>query len=229
MKSPKAFQISDLITVINADSLDICDQWPSESALITDPPYGMGYKSSHNSGRGECDMIRKDGNFSPIQGDDKVFDPSPWLRFDRICLFGAQNFSSKLPDRRGWIVWDKLAGKTPCSQSDCELAWTNRNSPVRIFTHLWRGIMRAGEENVVNGGKLHPNQKPVALMSFVLETMGVVRGDTVYDPYMGSGSIGVACHRAGVNYVGVEIDKSHFDVATQRLNRECKQPMLAIC
>lgn len=104
-----------------------------------------------------------------------IVDRPPWLRFAYVCLFGAQLFASKLPDMRGWLVWDKLAGKTPCSQSDCELAWTNRDKPVRMKTHLWRGIMRDGEENVVHGGKLHPNQKPVSLMRWAIETMAIPR------------------------------------------------------
>jgi len=219
--------ISADITIIRGDSRDVCDGWPSESAVLADPPYGMGYKSNHNSGRGDCDMIRKDGDFSPTFGDDQPFDPVPWLRFRYVCLFGAQMFASKLPDHRGWLVWDKLAGKTPASQSDCELAWTNQDKPVRMLTHLWRGIMRDGEENVVNGGKLHSHQKPAALMRWVINTMGIPRSFTVYDPYMGSGTVGIVCHRLGMRYVGVEIDADNFETARLRLVDECRQPMLA--
>lgn len=219
-------EITKDITIIHGDSLRLCDEWPSDGALITDPPYGMGYKSNHNTGRGDCDLLRKDGNFSPIEGDNEPFDPSPWLRFRHICLFGANHFASRLPDCRGWIVWDKLAGKTPCSQSDCELAWTNRSMPVRMYTHLWRGIMRDGEENVVHGGKLHPNQKPVALMRWIIEQLDIPRGCTIYDPYMGSGTIGVVCYCLGYQYVGVEIDRQHFETAKRRLSIECGQMML---
>jgi site-specific DNA-methyltransferase (adenine-specific)/modification methylase len=216
------------ITIIHGDSLSLCSEWPSDAALITDPPYGMSYQSHHNSGRGDCDMLRKDGNFKPIEGDDIPFDPSPWLRFKYVCLFGAQHFASKLPDRRGWFVWDKLAGKTPCSQSDCELAWTNQDKPVRIFTHLWRGIMRDGEENVIYGGKLHPNQKPAALMRWAIKQLGVPQGTTVYDPFMGSGTVGLVCHRMRLRYVGVEIDRDHFETAKKRLQTQCQQLMLGL-
>jgi len=220
------FSVSPRITIIHGDCMDVSWTWSSDAALITDPPYGMDYKSNHNTGRGNYNMKRKDGNFNPIHGDAGEFDPLPWLRFKYVCLFGANHFSGKLPSQRGWLVWDKLAGKTPCQQSDCELAWTNTDNPVRMFTHLWRGIMRAGEKNVSNGGKLHPHQKPVALMVWVIDKLGLPEDVTVYDPFMGSGTIGVACHRLGYRYVGVEICKEYFESAKQRLLREAKQPLL---
>jgi site-specific DNA-methyltransferase (adenine-specific)/modification methylase len=216
----RQINITDDITIIHGDCLSVAAAWPACATLLTDPPYGMGYKSNHNTGRGKCDKLRKDGNFAPIAGDDSPFDPSPWLRFEKVCLFGAQLFSSKLPDSRGWIVWDKLAGKTPCSQSDCELAYTNQDKPVRMFTSLWRGIMRAGEENVSRSKKLHPNQKPVKLIEFAMDYLGVKQGDLVLDPYMGSGTVGVVCHRRGLKYIGVEIDETHFLTAEDRLRRE---------
>jgi len=220
-------RITDRIEIVNADCYTLLDGWPSDAALVSDPPYGIGYVSRHNQGRGDCDLIRKDGNFAPIHGDDSPFDPIPFLRFKAVCLWGAQHYASRLPDRRAWLVWDKLAGKTPCDQSDAELAWTSGNGPVRIFTHLWRGIMRAGEENVTNGGKLHPNQKPVALLAWTLATCGI-RDGLVIDPFMGSGSLGVACHRAGLRYLGVEIDPEHYATAKARLQRETAQGLLCM-
>jgi DNA modification methylase len=95
-----------------------------------------------------------------------------------------------------------------------------------MYTHLWRGIMRDGEENVVHGGKLHPNQKPVALMRWIIEQLDIPRGCTIYDPYMGSGTIGVVCYCLGYQYVGVEIDRQHFETAKRRLSIECGQMML---
>lgn len=189
-------------------------------ALVTDPPYGMGYVSRHNDGHRRKQFIRTDGNFAPIVGDDGPFDPAVWLNFERVCLWGANHYASRLPDSRGWLVWDKLAGKTPSQQSDCELAWTNQDKPLRIFEHLWRGIMRAGEENVSRSRKLHPNQKPVALMQWCLDQLGVPTGARVYDPFMGSGSTGVACVRTGREFIGVECDPEHFKTAVTRIKKE---------
>jgi DNA modification methylase len=87
---------------------------------------------------------------------------------------------------------------------------------------MWRGLVREGEENVSNGAKLHPAQKPVALLSWTLQMCGLTDG-LVIDPFMGSGSLGVACHRAGLRYLGVEIDPDHYATAKARLQRETAQ------
>lgn len=197
-------------------------------AIIADPPYGMGYRSGHNSSRtgAGASMVRKDGNFQPIAGDRTAFDPAHLLAVDvPTILWGAQHYSAALPSGRKWLVWDKLAGKTPApSGSDVELAWTSESGPARIFQHLWRGIMRAGEENVTNGGKLHPNQKPVALLQWCLQQIEF--SGPVFDGYMGSGSLGVACLRAGIPYIGCEIEPNYFNVACDRLDAEARQGRL---
>jgi len=207
------------VTLLRGDCLQALSpaDLAAVDAVIGDPPYGMGYVSHHNTRTTGGEWARKAGNFAPITGDDRPFDPRPWLGFPHVVLWGAQHYAERLPSYRGWLVWDKLAGKTPCSQSDCELAWTNQDRPVRMFTHLWRGMIRAGRENVVNGGKLHPNQKPVALMRWCIETVGVPAGAVILDPYMGSGSTGVAAVELGYPFVGIEIDEGYFDIARERI------------
>lgn len=197
-------------------------------ALVCDPPYGMGYQSNHNSGRSgiSLSMTRIDGDFAPIDGDDEPFDPAFLLAFGvPTILWGANYFFEQLPVGSKWLVWDKLAGKTPVpSGSDVELAWTSEKGPSRMFTHLWRGIMRAGEENVVNGGKLHPNQKPLALMRWCLQQIKF-KG-AVADGYMGSGTVGVACLELGLPYIGCETDSLHFSTACKRIEQANAQGQL---
>lgn len=212
--------------MILGDAFNIVAGWPSDAALLTDPPYGMGYRSTHSTAPNRTHLQRKSGDFAPIIGDDQEFDPAPFLRFRWVALWGAQHYANRLPASRGWLVWDKRAGKTPSDASDCELAWTNRAAPTRIHTQLWRGAMRAGEENQVHQPKLHPNQKPVSLWMWVLEQMSVPKGTTVFDPFAGSASLGVACFRYGCDYVGVEIDPHYHQVASERLQREVRQPTL---
>jgi len=229
----KTEKLSDAITIINADCYTLLDSWPSDAAIVTDPPYGISYSRSQDMrmrqilpGRTPMAFGRSAGDWRQIHGDDKPFDPTPFLRFATVCLWGANHYASKLPDKKGWLVWDKLAGKTPSFQSDCELAWTNKDAPARLFTHLWRGIMREGEEHIMIGGpKLHPNQKPVALLAWCLD-MCCIHNGLVIDPFMGSGSMGVACHRAGLQYIGVEIDEQHYQTARQRLLNELAQTNL---
>lgn len=212
-------------TLYLADCRDVLPTLEDVGAVIADPPYGMNYRSGHNTARtgvGQT-MTRKDGNFKPIKGDQVPFDPSHLLTDVPTILWGANYYASRLPDSGCWLIWDKLAGKTPVpSGADIEMAWTRGvRSPSRIFTHLWRGIMRAGEENVSNGGKLHPNQKPVALMNWCLDF--VPEAKHIADPYMGSASLGVACVRRGLAYTGIDNDPAHFDTACRRIEDAQRQ------
>lgn len=207
------------------DCRDILPTLADVGAVIADPPYGMAYRSGHNSSptTGRKAMIRKDGNFKQINGDQVPFDPLHLLTDKPTILWGANYYASRLPDSGCWLIWDKLAGKTPVpSGADIEMAWTRGvRSPSRIFTHLWRGIMRAGEENVSRGAKLHPNQKPVALMNWCLNF--VPDAKHIADPYMGSASLGVACLRRGITYTGIDNDPAHFETACRRLENEERQ------
>lgn len=195
-------------------------------AVITDPPYGAKYtnKANNRTVRPENKWTHylRDSNFAPIHGDDKPFDPVPLLTLaPKILLWGGNYFASRLPDSRCWLVWDKREGGKPRDQADCEMAWTNVDAVARLYSHLWMGLCRRGEENLSKGGrKLHPAQKPVALMDWSLKVLGIKPGQVVFDPYMGSGSLGVACIRLGIRYIGVEIVQEYYDIARQRLDKE---------
>lgn len=191
------------------------------NVCIADPPYGMGYRQKRSRDK----LVRPDTEHAPINGDDVPFDPSHLLTFDRCLLWGANWYADKLPASGKWLVWDKREDTTPDDSSDAELAWTSmRKGPVRVHRQLWRGIIRRGEENVSKGAKkLHPNQKPVALMDWCLDQMNVTASDRVFDGYMGSASLGIACLRRGIHYYGVENDTSHFQTAVARMSEEAQK------
>jgi site-specific DNA-methyltransferase (adenine-specific)/modification methylase len=107
----------------------------------------------------------------------------------------------------------------PDDASDCELIWTSSPKPTRIFRHLWKGLVREGEENISVQPKLHPNQKPVALMEWLLGYLEIPVGAIVLDPFMGSGSTGLACVRTGRRFIGIEVDPAYCEVARRRLDR----------
>lgn len=103
----------------------------------------------------------------------------------------------------------------PTDFADGELIWTNQDRPIRKFNHHWRGVIRASE----NGEKhYHPTQKPVALMVWLLEQY-TGTGATILDPFMGSGTTGVACVQTGRNFIGIEIAKTYFDIAKARIEK----------
>jgi site-specific DNA-methyltransferase (adenine-specific) len=215
-------------TLYLADCREVLPLLPAGCAIVTDPQYGAGrFNSTHNTSRKGvgATMLRTDGDFKKSRGDEEDFDPTPWLAFDSAVLWGANHFCDQLPRGHRWLTWDKLDDKTPVpGTSDVEYAWTSAKGPSRTFTHLWRGIMRAGEENVALGGKLHPHQKPVELMKWCIRLQPAA--EVIADPYMGSASTGVAALRCGLQFIGCEVDPQHFETACRRLEDEQRQMRL---
>jgi len=196
-------------------------------AVISDPPYGMdakvNYKTRKRGALAECN------DFLPIVGDSEPFDPTPWLQFSTIALFGANWYADNLPISGAWIVWDKLDGLTSSRKigfndnSDCELIWTNHGKASRILHHRWMGCMKGSEHGQ---RRVHPTQKPVALMEQLIDYL-TNPGDTVIDPYMGTGSTGIACEKLGRGFIGIEINRKYFDIASRRMEEARMQlPLL---
>lgn len=201
------------------DCLDVLPTLGHVDAVVTDPPYGIGYSKDSEATAG----YRPDGSrvwgkvAKPIIGDDKPFDPAPFLSIGKTHVFwGANAYAGRLPSRYGWIVWDKqIVGKW--SGGDADMAWTDFLGSNRIHRQRWQGIQRAGAEcPFVGGGLVHPTQKPVDLMMFCIEK-ATKPGDTVLDPFMGSGTTGVACMKLGRNFIGIERDPGYFAIAQRRI------------
>lgn len=197
--------------VIHGDCLEVLQsgRLAGVHALISDPPYGINYKTS--ASRSNATVAY---NWKPIHGDDKPFDPAPWLAFPVVALSGANNFASRLPDHPRWLIWDKREGGTPDDSADCEIFWTNQRGPSRLFHHKWRGMIKASEKNQ---RRVHPTQKPVALMRWVIEQLRLPPGALICDPYCGSGTTGIAAQELGFPFIGIEREASYVDVARKRL------------
>ena len=181
----------------------------SVDAVVTDPPYGM---AKYNKFGSRTNLIPS-MYFAPMIGDDKHFDPLPFLDYPIVILFGANWYSDKLPAAAGWIIWDKKDGGTSDNFGDCEMAWVKGAVATRIFRHLWRGMFKASEKDQ---RRVHPTQKPIELMTWILENY-TNSGDTILDPFMGSGTTGVACVQTGRNFIGIEIDPGYFEIAKKRI------------
>ena len=196
---------------------DCHDLLPIEAdAVVSDPPYGIAF--AHGGGGG---CLAESTKFAgeAIIGDDRPFDPKPWIGYPRVVLWGGNHYASRLPDCACWLVWDKRDGVCSNDQADCELAWTNQTSPARLKRHLWNGMLKATERGE---DRVHPMQKPVSLMEWAMERIGVPETAVVLDPFMGSGTTGVACIRTGRNFIGVEKDERYFEIAADRLRREMR-------
>jgi site-specific DNA-methyltransferase (adenine-specific) len=179
-------------------------------AFIADPPYGINYiKGSGGKGK------HSRRNIIPIHGDNEPFDPSAFLNFKTVILWGANHYADKLPPGK-WLVWDKLNGlESFDSFSDVEIAWMNRKGADRIFRYLWKGICQQGEK----GPRWHPSQKPVALMQWCIQQARLPEGSTILDPFCGTGTTGVAAILEGFNFIGIEQDEHYASIARARILR----------
>lgn len=189
-------------------------------ACVTDPPYGISYMHSG----GGIGVGAKRNHGVPIHDDDKPFDPAPLLRFPAVLMFGADHYRARLPDGGTLIAWDKHTGIGPNdSFADAEYAWTNLKIKRNVIRYLWKGVacVKAGEEG---GQRWHPTTKPQGVMRWCLEQMPQAR--VIVDPYMGSGSTGVAAVAMGRHFIGVEIHRPYFDIACERISRAQAQGQL---
>lgn len=121
------------------------------------------------------------------------------------------------------IVWDKK--RRGLDQADCEIAWTNLPGQSRIFEYKWNGMLQENMKDKEQ--RIHPTQKPVMLYSWLLSKWAKP-GDKVLDTHVGSASSLIACHRAGVEWWGFEIDPVYYKAAKERLDMEMAQMRMEI-
>jgi DNA modification methylase len=195
------------VQLYRGDCLAVLPALTGIDAVVTDPPYGV----NHKPGKGRMSKIA-----GGIMGDKKPPDLR-WVSAYPAVVWGGNNFCDQLPRATGWLVWDKTNPDT-CEHSQAELAWTNTVRTVRLHRENYSGFMRARD------GWYHQHQKPPMLMAWCLQW--IASGATVLDPFMGSGTTGIACIRTGRRFIGIEIDPHYFDVAVGRIERELAQPRL---
>ena len=208
------------------DCLDVMASWPDGEvgAVVTDPPYGIGHKKGTSGGLGV--YAKRNGipkrNPDAIIGDDTPFDPALLLRFESVWLWGADHYSQRLPHGR-FMAWDKLDGKDSWdSFSDVEFAWHSKRGASRIIRYVWKGLCQGSGEDK-GSIRVHPTQKPVIVMRWSIEQSCDNLSDVIADPFMGSGTTGVAAVRLGRSFYGIEIDPDYFEIAKRRITGELKQ------
>lgn len=224
--------MSDVVTIgsatlYRADCRELLPRLGGGMAIVSDPPYGIGYNHSGDHGGPKwfkTEAAKRRGT-PPITGDDEPFDPR-WLLglADNVLLWGADHFRARLPESGRFLAWDKLGGLEAWdSFSDVEFAWHSRTAASRIFTWKWKGLA-CDKRGEANGLREHPTQKPIALMAWCIEQAG--RPDVICDPFMGSGTTGVAAALHGVRFVGIETEQRWFDIALRRISAAQRQPSL---
>jgi DNA modification methylase len=193
-------------TLYLGDCLAVLPVLGGGMAVVTDPPYGIGITRSNR--------LATSRGLGGKTWDDKPADLS-WL--DTVAspaiIWGGNYFP--LPPTRAPLVWDKNnAGR---DFADFELAWTNLDMVARRF--IFRPMN-------MDGGKEHPTQKPIQLMLWCLGFLPDAR--TILDPFMGSGTTGVACVKLGRKFIGIEIDPDYFDIACRRIREAYAQPDMLV-
>ena len=199
-------------TLYLGDCRDILPTLPKVDAVITDPPYGIGMDGGNVGYKGHNNLEKLGWDKAHPERDliDMVVAAG-----DRAILWGGNYFD--LPPSRGWLLWDKGAGFKGRSYAEAEMAWTSMDANVRIFQ--WDPLARGDYR-----GKEHPTQKPIALMEWCITQAG--NPQSVVDPFMGSGSTGIACQGLSVQFIGIEREPKYFDIACRRIEDAQRQGRL---
>lgn len=205
-------QIGDA-TLYLGDCMEILPTLERVDAVITDPPYGInkdGQKQTTggHGGRKAYDFLGWDSD----RPDAAIFEAI--LRAGKThVIWGGNYFADLLPPTMKWLVWDK--GQR-INQSDGELAWTSMQSALRIMT--------MNRVELLTDGAQHPTQKPVRLMTWCIDQAGMP--ETILDPFMGSGTTGVAAIQMGRKFIGIEREPKYFDIACKRIEQAAAQGSL---
>lgn len=222
--------------LILGDCRDILPTLGKVDAVVTDPPYGMDWNTdTMRFSGGKSPLVRRglkrasnNGNgHSRVIGDKIPFDPSPWLRWPCV-LWGSNHYSSSLPLGKT-LVWVKRHPELFGSfLSDCEIAWASGGHGCYAFYKQFPPPIRAIE----GGGDpsfpttIHPTQKSIGLMAWCIGFFP--DAETILDPFMGSGTTGVACAKLGRKFIGIEIEQKYFDIACRRIEETYRQPDMLI-
>jgi len=218
MTTPRREVLAEGVEVWLADCREVLPLIEKIDAVVSDPPYGMSFHSKASKEKGRHDKIVGD------ETDELLLWACALKPTHSAYLFCRWDNIPRVPTPTSVLTWVKNSW----SMGDLEHAHA-RMTEICLFypgpKHFWVGkrpadVMTAG----TTGNEHHPTEKPVNLMSYVIGfTSGIV-----LDPFMGSGSTGVAAVNVGRKFIGIEIDKKHFDVARKRIAAALKQPFLFV-
>lgn len=216
--------MTEPVTIGNAtlylgDCRDILQTLPKVDAVVTDPPYGIGEAAGKAKTRSNLAIATDYGN---DDWDDQPIDIELMAAVRAAgrwnIIFGGNYY--ECPPTSCWLVWDK---QTTGDFADCELAWTNLPKAVRRIRFLWNGMLRANGEQRGD----HPTQKPIGVMKWCIGHLPEPN-ETILDPFMGSGTTGVAAVEMGRQFIGIEREPKYFDIACKRIEDAQRQGDLFI-
>lgn len=188
-------------------------------SVVSDPPYGIGYSSGHAT-----DALW--GKRRKISNDDTVTardDVITWASGRPCLMFGTWR-ARRPAGTKMVLIWDKGGA---LGMGDLSLPWKPDHEEIYVLGSGFVGTRDCGSviycppvQSMAKNGRVHPTEKPVGLMGQLIRKVP----DIILDPFMGSGSTGVACVKAGRQFVGVESDEGYFDIACERIRKAYAQP-----
>jgi DNA modification methylase len=196
-------------TLYLGDCLDVLPMLPAVGLILTDPPYGIGIdgqkeridKRNPKHSRKGYEFFHWDEDIPSQYAFEMMFYKSK-----HQIIWGGNYFVDRLKTgTKGWLFWDK--GQRGLTMSDGEFAYTSLQMPSRAIT-----INRA---EIKSDWPEHPTQKPLRLMEWCLSHIPDAK--SVCDPFMGSGTTGVACANLGRYFYGIEREEKYFDIACERI------------
>jgi len=201
-------------TLYLGDCRDILPTLGKVDAVVTDPPYGIDYESTLGNLGAQ--------KFSKIANDDGFLDLTDFFEAGKnVLMFGANCFPLQLPHRGRWLCWDKRTIDGAADKmlgSPFELAWSNKTSGYDKIVRVLHG----GVVNADGGKRFHPTQKPIEVMKACIEWVAK-EAQTIMDPFMGSGSTGIAAVQMGKRFIGIECNADYFDIACKRIEEAQRQ------
>lgn len=197
----KVERLTEGVTLYQGDCREILPTLGRFDAVVTDPPYGINIAA--NPVRQKHEKMEWDA--APVTSD--VLERITLISNEQI-IWGGNYFD--LPQSRGFLIWDKLQPEN-FSLAMCEQAWWSRDANAKIF-----------KKSVLSYEKFHPTQKPVELMRWCLGFIPDAKN--ILDPFMGSGTTGVAAVKLGRKFTGIELEPKYFDIACRRISEALKQP-----
>ncbi len=192
-------------TLYLGDCMEVLPTLGKVDAVITDPPYGLAEKLCGGTWGKPFDGVSKDWDAKPWTATPEFLSSA-----STFIIWGGNYFN--LPPSRCWLIHDKtIRGMT---FADAEMAWTNLDKNTRVFSYLVpRGFLGESRD--------HPTQKPLQLMRWCIEQAG--NPQTILDPFMGSGTTGVAAIQLGRKFTGIERERKYFEIACRRIEQAYKQ------
>lgn len=207
--------------LFNEDCLGRLQGMPDQAVdlVLTDPPYGI--KVTHQTNR--YGKAKETGRTATHEAwDDHIPGPEYFFQMQRVSrhqiIFGGNYFLDYLGKAPCMIIWDKRGNLPDVPFADVELAWTNYDRSVKKYTFINHGFIRDSKDPKTG----HPTQKPSELMAMILADFAVP-GQVILDPFMGTGSTGVAAARMGMDFIGIEIDPGYYATALKRVKAAYSQ------